>query len=206
MQALTTLCFFNLLHIQFKSSNSESNKGINNSRAPQRQSITPREQANLLSNYQTNKKKSTIRRKVRDWQAKIPPFQAKTFDQQKKNATDHKLRDFMIVLGLGYLHICHVHDPPPHLGAGADAAAEHVGDDDLGEVDVGNLPEPGVVEALRDAGAAASRDENLDWSVRGREGGELGDEGVAEGWPLRVPLEGVAGASQSEELIPILLA
>lgn len=59
------------------------------------------------------------------------------------------------------LHLGHVHDTPPHLGAGADVEAEHVGDDDLGEVDVGEVAESGIVELLGELGVAASRHEDL---------------------------------------------
>lgn len=40
-------------------------------------------------------------------------------------------------------------------------AAEHVGDDDLGEVDVGEVVESGVVELLGELGVAAARHEDL---------------------------------------------
>lgn len=64
------------------------------------------------------------------------------------------------------LHGGHVHDAPEHEGAIADVAAEHVGDDDLGEIDVGDGSEAGVVEVLGEAGVAAAGEEE-----RGRSSG-----------------------------------
>lgn len=87
--------------------------------------------------------------------------------------------------------------------------AEHVGDDDPREVDVGYVPEPGVVHVLRQAGGPAA------WNEDPRPGGavaaaaasgEVGEERAAELVPLGVPLEGVAGAAEGEELVPVLLA
>lgn len=107
-----------------------------------------------------------------------------------------------------YLEFSHVHDAPPHFRAGTHVSAEHVRDDDLGKIDVGSAAEPVIVEILRDARASATRHEDLK-RVSGGGGGnglELGEKRVAELRPLGVPFEGVAGAPDSEEFVPILFA
>lgn len=89
----------------------------------------------------------------------------------------------------------------------ADIAAQHVGDDNLGEVDVGDASEAGVVEVLGEPGVSAAGHENLRARGRFRFGdGDLGNERVTELGPLGVPLEWLVGASDGEELVPVLLA
>lgn len=91
-------------------------------------------------------------------------------------------------------------------------AAEHVGDDDAGEVDVGDAAEPRVVEPLRERRAPARGHQDLRGlrprpSIRLRRGAAVPEEGEERGLevrPLRVPLEAVARAAEREELIPVL--
>ena len=59
-------------------------------------------------------------------------------------------------------------------------AAEHIGDDDLGEVNVGDGGVADVVEVLGEAGVAAAWDEEL---KRERSGFEEGKEWVPEVGP-----------------------
>lgn len=82
----------------------------------------------------------------------------------------------------------------------ANIAAEAVGNGDLGEVNVGDGSEAGVVEVFGEAGAAAAGDENLGL------GREVGEQRISELGPLGVPLEGVVGAADGEELVPVLFA
>lgn len=99
-----------------------------------------------------------------------------------------------------YLHGGHVHDAPPHIGPLAHIAPEAIGNGDFREVDVGDGLEAGVVEVLGEAGTAAARYEYLGFRW------EVGEQWVSELGPLGVPLEGVFGASDGEELVPVLLA
>lgn len=97
----------------------------------------------------------------------------------------------------------HVHDAPLHEGAGAEVEAEHVGDDDLGEIDVGDGGEAGVVDELGESGVAAAGDEDVGGG--GGRGGEVWQEGGAKGGPVGVPLEGSIRGSDGEEPVPVLL-
>lgn len=90
----------------------------------------------------------------------------------------------------------------------AGVAAEHVGDEDAGEVDVGDAAEPGVVEPLREHRAPAPGHQDLRGPASALRAAvaamEEGEERGAEVVPLRVPLEAVAGAAEREELVPVL--
>ena len=90
---------------------------------------------------------------------------------------------------------------PSHEGTVTDVAAEHVGDDDLGEVDVGDGSVAGVVEVLREARVATAGDEEL---KRERNGFGEGEEWAPEVGPFNIPLEGIA--AKGEELVPVLFA
>jgi len=111
-----------------------------------------------------------------------------------------------------YLHVGHVHDAPAHLGTRARVAAEHIADDDAGEVDVGDAAEPRVVEPLRERRAPARGHQDLRGRrrrphirlPRGAAVPEEGEERGPEVRPLRVPLEAVARAAEREELVPVL--
>lgn len=108
-----------------------------------------------------------------------------------------------------YLHAGDVHNAPAHLGPRARVAAEHVGDDDAGEVDVGDAAEPRIVEPLRERRAPARGHQDLRALRprpirRGPAVAEEGEERVLEVGPLRVPLEAVARAAEREELVPVL--
>ena len=83
----------------------------------------------------------------------------------------------------------------------ADVAVEHVGDDDLGEVDVGDGGVASVVEVLGEAEVAAAGDEEL---KRERNGFEEGEEWLPEVGSFGVPLEGIT--VEGEELFPVLFA
>lgn len=60
-----------------------------------------------------------------------------------------------------HLHAGHVHDAPQHAGPFPHIATQHVGDDNLGEVDIGDALKSGIVEMLGEAGVAAARYEYL---------------------------------------------
>lgn len=117
-----------------------------------------------------------------------------------------------------HLHAGHVHDAPPHAGPFPHVAAQHVGDDNLGEVDIGDALKTGIVDVLGKPGVATSRHEYLRRDRTRRccrrrrrslqlvEVGEVGEEWGSELGPLGVPLEGVVAASYGEELVPVLLA
>ena len=90
---------------------------------------------------------------------------------------------------------------PSHEGTVTDVAAEHVGDDDLGEVDVGDGSVAGVVEVLREARVATAGDEEL---KRERNGFGEGEEWLPEVGSFGVPLEGIT--VEGEELFPVLFA
>lgn len=79
-------------------------------------------------------------------------------------------------------------------------SAEHVSDDDAGEVDVGDAAEAQVVELLRERGAPAPGDQDVR-PLRPEE--ERAERGL-DLRPLRVPLEAVAAAAEGEELVPVL--
>ena len=95
------------------------------------------------------------------------------------------------------------------MRAETDVAAEHVGDDDLGEVNVGDGGVAGVVEVLGEARVTATGDQQLRNGgavVMGQWRREVGEEWVSELGPLGVPLEGVVGAADGEELVPVVFA
>lgn len=60
------------------------------------------------------------------------------------------------------LHGGHVHDAPEHERTKADVTAEHIGDDDFGEVDVSDGSVAGVIEVLGEEGVSATRDEKVE--------------------------------------------
>lgn len=107
------------------------------------------------------------------------------------------------VTSLINLHIGDVHDAPAHGWAVTDVAAEHIGDDDLGEVEVSEGAESGVVEVLRQPGVSATRDQNLDLRRRRR---KVGGDRASEVGPVGVPFERLVGGSDLEELVPVFLA
>lgn len=91
------------------------------------------------------------------------------------------------------------------MGALSDVAAQHVSNNNLGEIDISNAWKASIIEMLGKARVSATWYEKLR-SGSIREVGEMGEEGVTELRPVGVPLEGVIAASYGEELVPVLFA